>query len=78
MPNSCCVPGCNTNYKDNDNEKVFKFPNDDARKKVWLKAIPRKDLIITKHTSVCHLHFEEKFLIKADILKQNGKLYDMV
>lgn len=74
MPNSCCVPGCKSNYYGiNDNTKVFKFPKDDLKKKEWLKAIPRKDLSPTKNTSVCHIHFEDKYLNKVDILKKDGK-----
>lgn len=61
----CCVVGCTSGYQSNI-EKVHQFSvpkNEDLRKK-WAKAIPRKNLVITKNTYVCAKHFNEDDIIK--------------
>lgn len=63
MVNKCCVPYCKSNYvsKKEENEKVsvYKFPNDEKDRNLWISAIPRQNLIVTKHTVVCRLHWPE-------------------
>ena len=51
MVNTCCVPKCTSGYKSSkDKEKIslFCFPSSDAMKKKWMKAIPRKNWMLTK------------------------------
>ncbi|KAH6938542.1 hypothetical protein HPB50_010466 [Hyalomma asiaticum] len=55
----CCVPGCRGNYDSGSKVHVFAFPKDEARKKSWIKAIPRKDFTPSIHSRVCELHFLE-------------------
>lgn len=52
MPNKCCVPGCNGNYKTGKKIQVFSFPKDGDTLKKWLRAIPRKDFVPTSCTKV--------------------------
>jgi hypothetical protein len=67
MPNSCCVPGCKSNYKNNaDPISVFRFPTDEERKKLWMKKINREGFEPTKYSSVCILHFDERFILRED------------
>ncbi|KAH6944547.1 hypothetical protein HPB50_003837 [Hyalomma asiaticum] len=61
----CCVPGCRDNYDSGPKVRVFAFPKDEARKKSWIKAIPRKDFTPSIHSKVCELHFlEADFITK--------------
>ncbi|KAL4152736.1 hypothetical protein QTP88_000569 [Uroleucon formosanum] len=50
MPRTCCVVGCQTGYKSND-EKVltFSFPKNEEIQNKWIKAIPRICTICAKH-----------------------------
>ena len=60
MGYSCCVPGCKSNYKDEPNVTVFKFPSIGELRLIWLQNIPRKYDKITQSTRVCIKHFEDK------------------
>ncbi|KAH7983378.1 hypothetical protein HPB52_011525 [Rhipicephalus sanguineus] len=42
----------------------FAFPKDEARKKSWIKANPRKDFTPSIHSKVCELHFLEADFIR--------------
>ncbi|XP_040073973.1 uncharacterized protein LOC115329107 [Ixodes scapularis] len=66
MPHKCCVPGCKGNYDTGPKVKVFGFPKDEALRNAWISAVPREDLVITKGTKVCELHFTE-----SDILRES-------
>jgi hypothetical protein len=70
MPQKCCAPGCSANY-DNSGEyvSVFRFPDDPVRRQLWLKRIPRENLVITKNTVICRKHFEERFVVTVDKIK---------
>ena len=61
MGYSCCVPGCESNYKkDEPGVTVFKFPSiGDLRQKL-LQNIPRKFDKITQSRRVCIKYFEDK------------------
>ena len=80
MPRKCCVPGCRGNYKttaSNIEEKVsvFTFPADDELRAKWIKAIPRKDLQVTKQTVVCEKHFMDYMILRVDsITKTDGSI----
>ncbi|XP_075747190.1 uncharacterized protein LOC142804298 [Rhipicephalus microplus] len=52
MPNKCYVPGCSSNYKTGKKVQVFSFPKDEAQRKPWLSAIPRKDFFLTENNKV--------------------------
>ena len=69
MVYTCCVPGCRTGYKSSkSSEKIplFRFPHDDGIKELWIKAIPRKNWILSYTHRVCSKHFEqEDFLIQS-------------
>ncbi|KAL4107529.1 hypothetical protein QTP88_017865 [Uroleucon formosanum] len=58
MPRTCYVVGCQTGYKSND-EKVstFSFPKNEEMQNKWIKAIPRKDFIVSKNAAICAKHF---------------------
>ncbi|GBM86994.1 hypothetical protein AVEN_19892-1 [Araneus ventricosus] len=65
MPSPCCVPGCRSNYKKNENVSVFSFPRNENLKKSWITAIKRQDFIPTKHSRVCINHFPIKDVITS-------------
>lgn len=65
MARKCCVPRCRTNRTNYDQlarRSCFQFPKDAERRAEWLKVIGKPDSYNTKHTGVCSLHFEEKFI----------------
>ena len=69
MVNKCCVPGCQSNYYCNNKSHyvtMFSFPKDTNVLKEWIKKIPRDNLVITKYTKVCIIHFEEKYICRYD------------
>ena len=71
MPRHCAVPGCKTNYTsttktDGPKTTTFSFPKDDELKEKWLRAIPRKDWIPSKHAVVCKIHYDHGEIIKFD------------
>nr|CAH7722834.1 unnamed protein product [Callosobruchus chinensis] len=66
MPSSCCVPLCNSNYRETDRVTVFKFPKDVVKRKKWSRAIDRDDFTIKNSSVICIKHFEESFLIRND------------
>ncbi|XP_068204013.1 uncharacterized protein [Palaemon carinicauda] len=65
MPRSCCVPGCKSNYSRSD-VSAFRFPRDEQRRQLWIKAIHREDFTPTPNTIVCAKHFEESFIVTED------------
>lgn len=68
MPRSCCVVGCKTGYKSNHSTikaSTFSFPTDENLKKKWIDKIPRKDLIVTKNSTVCASHFTDDQIIRT-------------
>lgn len=73
MGRKCCVPNCTSNYKSTIETtgyvKVFTFPKDVERRKLWLTSVHRADLTldkITNNTVVCINHFAPEFIIKED------------
>jgi len=59
MPRTCCVVGCQTGYKSNE-EKVstFSFPKGKEMQNKWIK-VPRKDFTISKNSAICAKHFTD-------------------
>ncbi|KAH7959989.1 hypothetical protein HPB49_015842 [Dermacentor silvarum] len=68
----CCVSGCRSKYDSGPKVRVFGFPKDEARKKSWIRAIPRKYFTPSKHSktkrgklpAVCSSDF---WTIKANV-----------
>ena len=61
MGDSCCVPGCKSNYKkDEPSVTLFKFPSIGELRQFFLQNIPRKFDKITKSTRVCIKYCEDK------------------
>lgn len=76
MPRSCCVLGCESNRKrrhKGSGVTTFCFPNDERRKKVWLKCINREDLKLSNSSAVCIRHFREDFIIReSTAVREDG------
>uniref|UniRef100_A0A0K2V098 Putative LOC100212901 [Hydra vulgaris] n=1 Tax=Lepeophtheirus salmonis TaxID=72036 RepID=A0A0K2V098_LEPSM len=74
MGKACVVPGCRSGYKplkseNNTNVIAFNkkigyhmFPKDEALRKKWIQAIPRKNWEPTKYSAICALHFDSSDL----------------
>ena len=45
---------------------VFKFPDEDVRRQLWIQRIPRSGLIVTTNTVICINHFEQRFIITEE------------
>ena len=64
MVNKCAAPKCTSGYTSNKKKLArFYFPlkNPELNEK-WVRFVNRKDWEPTKHTVLCKLHFEEKYL----------------
>ena len=67
-----------TRLKESD---VFQFPTDPVRVRLraWLKSIPRQNFAPTKHSKICEIHFEERFIgrttsaIRPDEMKAEAR-----
>lgn len=55
---TCCVPGCYSNTKRDQELSFHKFPKDESMKQKWINAIKRKDFIPGELNRVCSLHFQ--------------------
>nr|XP_054927547.1 uncharacterized protein LOC129385210 [Dermacentor andersoni] len=75
----CCVPGCRGNYDNGPKVRVYCFPRDEALKKAWLRAIPRKDFTPTAHSRVCELHFhaDDFIMTLSHQDEQTGRTIEM-
>ena len=71
MPRTCCVPGCRSRYKRND-EKVsmFSLRRDTERREKWKRAILRQGTgdftFDSPHVRVCEKHFDESDIVRVD------------
>ncbi|XP_077507903.1 52 kDa repressor of the inhibitor of the protein kinase-like [Amblyomma americanum] len=71
MPRTCCVPGCRSGYRGNE-EKVSMFclPSDSDRRVKWKRAIPRQETsgfsFDSPHVRVCEKHFDASDIVRAD------------
>lgn len=63
MPATCSIPGCKVNAANGPKLHMFGFPSDEARRRQWIAAIPRKNFEPTKHSKVCELHFIKDHII---------------
>ena len=58
MPRKCYVPCCNSGYASSTTKvSTCRFPSDKYEKDKWIKAIPRKNLVVNKYTVVCRFHW---------------------
>ena len=71
MP-TCFVPSCRSGYKsksspeDNPTGKTFhKFPEDEARRIKWIRAIHRENFTPSASSRVCSLHFHETDFVRS-------------
>ncbi|CAN7986056.1 unnamed protein product [Ixodes hexagonus] len=71
---SCFVPDCNTgNTSCSEKRSMFRVPSDAVLLKKWELAISRTDKKLRPHNYVCELHFEERFIQRANRLIINGE-----
>lgn len=76
MPNSCCVPGCKSNYYKGEYVPSFAFPTEESRRNLWIKKIPRENFKITKNSVVCIAHFPEDVIVRElRVTAPDGKFY---
>ena len=61
----CVAPGCDYARTFKGKPSVFQFPTDPVRLRAWLKNIPRKNFAPTKHSKICEVHFEERFISRT-------------
>ncbi|KAM7286593.1 hypothetical protein ISCGN_030382 [Ixodes scapularis] len=55
MPHKCCVPGCRGNYETSSKKVyVLTFPEDEELRKVWVRAIPQKNLVLSMKKQLGH------------------------
>ncbi|XP_077489740.1 uncharacterized protein LOC144100769 isoform X1 [Amblyomma americanum] len=79
MPNSCCVTGCRSGGKSND-EKVslFRFPSDPKRREQWKCALFRGQVggfsLGSPHVRVCEKHFDPADIVRHDERIVNGDI----
>ena len=78
MVNYCCITECKTSYKSNEKSEpiaLLRFLQNDMLQQMWVKAIPRKNWIVTKNHKVCALHFtEDDFITKSNDHRESRKL----
>ena len=68
MTKKCSAPGCRSGYdsekKNNDTSvsaiKLFEFPKNEERRKLWISKVPRANWIPSKYAYLCELHFREE------------------
>ena len=60
---------CTSGYASNEKKQIakFYFPLKNAElNKQWIRFVNRKDWLATKHSMLCELHFEEKYLRRGE------------
>ncbi|KAE9529990.1 hypothetical protein AGLY_011452 [Aphis glycines] len=76
MPYKCCACGCNNRDGLAKNIKLFRFLDDDCRKKEWLELVQRENFTVTKSSRLCSAHFRSSEFVEASgklILKNNAR-----
>jgi hypothetical protein len=65
MGHKCAAYGCKSGYSSDGRKDIsfHKFPQNEELQKKWIKANPRKDFVVTKHSRLCSLHFTESDFI---------------
>ena len=59
MVNKCCIPNCNIDSDNKENEYVpiYRLPKSEEEKNLWLKAIPRTNIKDLKNPVICRKHW---------------------
>ncbi|KAH9371125.1 hypothetical protein HPB48_004486 [Haemaphysalis longicornis] len=64
MPVKCCVPRCNEDYDSGSRVHVVAFPKDERARQRWIRAIPRNNLSVSKHSKVRERHFNPDDILR--------------
>lgn len=66
MGYKCCVVGCKSGYNNQDSSGItmHKFPDNEILRKKWVKNLYTTNLVPTKNTRVCSLHFSSTDFIQ--------------
>ena len=68
MVNKCAAPSCRSGYAQNETKHItkFHFPfKNFGLNRLWIRFVNRKDWKPTKHSVLCELHFEEKYIVRG-------------
>ena len=68
MVNKCAAPSCRSGYAKNERKHIKKinFPLKNSElNRLWIRFVNRKDSKPTKHSVLCELHFEEKYVVRG-------------
>ena len=68
MVNKCAAPSCRSGYAKNETKHItkFHFPLKNFElNRLWIRFVNRKDWKPTKHSVLCELHFEEKYIVRG-------------
>lgn len=58
MGKKCCAPNCRSGYSSCETKfRIHVFPKNEELRQKWVRAVPRKDLIVTENMGVCEKHF---------------------
>ena len=57
MTKKCCIRECKGNYNKENQRKVFRLPNSETERKLWLSSIPRSTLTLSKDAVICEDHW---------------------
>ena len=69
MVKKCAALKCASDYGRNEKKQIskFHFPLKIAElNKQWIHFVNRKEWLATKHSMLCELHFEEKYLWRGE------------
>ena len=73
MVNKCAAPKCTSGYTSNEKKQIAKFhfslKNAELNKQC-IRFVNRRDWLTKKHSVLCELHFEVKYL-------RRGKKYTL-
>ena len=76
MVNKCSAPECKSGYNgSNYDGQMFMFPSNESLRNAWIRATPRADFRITKHSRLCELHFsdDDYLMDRTDSHQNRGK-----
>nr|XP_047146465.1 THAP domain-containing protein 2-like [Hydra vulgaris] len=67
MVNKCAASKCTSVYLRNKHKQIasFHFPTNQNLYQLWVRFVNRSDWTPTKHSVLCELHFEDKYIIKV-------------
>ena len=68
MVNKRPAPSCRSGYAKNETKHItkFHFPLKNFElNRLWIRFVNRKDWKPTKHSVLCELHFEEKYIVRG-------------